>query len=83
MSSYKIQILTALLEGRKLCSNDVFASNSNQYFNEIKTQGVELVETYVENISNTGRHKKRWLYQSIENIERAKKLLYKLQKNRR
>ena len=83
MGTYKEQILEALLEGRKLCSNDVFASNSNQYFNEIKKSGIELIEVYKDNISNKGHHKERWLNQSIENIERAKNLLEKLkQKNR-
>ena len=77
--SYKARILEALLEGRKLCSNDVFASNSNQYFNQIKQAGIELVETYVKNISNKGKHKLRWLNESIENITKAKKLLKTLQ----
>lgn len=70
-SSHLITILTLLLEGKKLSSNDVFASNTNQYFGQIKKQGIELIEVWKSNDANRGQHKERSLHQTIENIKRA------------
>jgi len=80
-SSHLINILTLLLEGKALSSNDVFASNSNQYFGQIKKQGIELIEVWKPNATNRGQHKERRLHQSIKNIKRAEAYLSKLSNN--
>ena len=77
-STHLITILTLLLEGKKLSSNDVFASNSNQYFSTIKKQGIELIEVWKPNSSNRGQHKERSLHQTLENIKRADSYLNEL-----
>ncbi len=77
-SSHLITILTLLLEGKRLSSNDMFASNSNQYFVQIKKQGIELIEVWKANDTNRGKHKERRLHQSIDNIKRAEAYLCKL-----
>ena len=77
-SSHLITILTLLLEGKKLSSNDVFASNSNQYFGQIKKQGIELIEVWKPNDTNRGQHKERSLHQTIKNIKNAEVYLSKL-----
>ena len=77
-SSYLIIALKLLLKGEKL-SNIPHAKNSNQYFNAIKNHGIELVEAWKPNLTNTGQHKERSLHQTIDNIERAKKYLEALQ----
>jgi len=77
-STHMITILTLLLEGKALSSNDMFASNSNQYFRTIKKQGIELIEVWKPNDTNTGRHKERRLNQTIDNIKRAENYLNKL-----
>ncbi len=69
-----------LLAGKKVVAEDSLASNANQYFRTIKKHGVELVEVWKPNITNAGRHKERSLYQTLENIDRAKKYLESLQK---
>ena len=76
--SYLIWALNALLEGKQLNSIPR-AKNSNQYFATIKKHGIELVEVWKPNLTNSGRHKERSLHQTIENIERAKKYLQALQ----
>ena len=81
-SSHMITILTLLLEGKKLSSNDMFISNSNQYFVQIKKQGIELIEVWKRNETNKGKHKERRLHQSIENIKRAEEYLNKLLGNK-
>jgi hypothetical protein len=73
-----IHILSELLQGKSLCSNDIFASNSNQYFNTIKHQGIELIEVWKPNLTNSGKHKDRRLNQTIENIKKAEQYLNKL-----
>lgn len=73
-----ITILTLLLEGKKLSSNDMFASNSNQYFVQIKKQGIELIEAWKANETNRGQHKERSLHQTLENIKRAEVYLDRL-----
>ena len=78
-STHTIRLLKRLLKGDALSSSDLMASNSNQYFRTIKENGIALVEVWVSNHTNSGRHKERSLYQSPENIERAKKYLAKLQ----
>ncbi|MBT5934977.1 hypothetical protein [Sulfurimonas sp.] len=77
-SSYTITILTELLAGKALVSNDMHVSNANQYFCDIKNTGIELVETWDKNHTNNGRHKVRELELSIENIQKAKKYLNRL-----
>lgn len=78
-SSHTIRILKQLLKGDAVTSSDLLASNSNQYFGTIKENGIALVEVWTPNNTNAGRHKERSLYQSSENIKRAKKYLEKLQ----
>ena len=68
-------ILQRLLKGEKMASIDTEYANSNQYYVQIKKQGVELVEVWKDNKTNSGRHKERWINQSIENIQKAKDLL--------
>jgi len=77
-SSHLITILTLLLEGNTLSSNDMFMSNSNQYFNKLKKNGIELIEVWKANDTNRGKHKERRLHQSIDNIKRAEAYLCKL-----
>ena len=78
-SSHIILMMKQLLNGEVLTSSDRLASNSNQYFGTIKKHGIELVEVWKPNLTNTGRHKERSLHQTIENIERANKYLEALQ----
>jgi len=78
-SSHTTRILKRLIAGEALTSSDLMASNSNQYFGIIKENGIALVEVWVQNTTNLGLHKERSLYQSAENIKRAKKYLAKLQ----
>jgi hypothetical protein len=73
--SHTAKILMKLIKGETLISSDVFASNTNQYFGHIKDQGIELIEW---NEPTEGRHLKRKLNLTNENIERAKKYLCKL-----
>jgi tRNA A37 threonylcarbamoyladenosine biosynthesis protein TsaE len=73
--SHTAKILMKLIKGETLISSDVFASNTNQYFGHIKDQGIELIEW---NEPTEGRHLKRKLNLTDENIERAKKYLCKL-----
>ncbi|MDD2267804.1 hypothetical protein [Sulfuricurvum sp.] len=73
--SHTAKILTKLLNGETLISSDVFASNTNQYFGHIKDQGIELIEW---NEPSEGRHLKRRLNYTAENIEKAKKYLARL-----
>jgi len=75
-TSHVINILTRLIKGETLISSDVFASNTNQYFGKIKDQGIELVEW---NTPEEGRHLKRKLNRTAENLEKANKYLYSLQ----
>jgi len=77
-TSYLIIALKGLLNGDKL-SNIPNAKNSNQYFATIKKHGIELVEVWKPNLTNSGTHKERSLHQTLENIERAKKYLETLQ----
>ena len=73
--THAVKILYKILQGETLISSDVFASNTNQYFNQIKNQGIELIEW---NDPTEGRHLKRKLNMTDKNIERAKKYLNKL-----
>ncbi len=72
-------ILNDLISGKTLVSSDMKASNSNQYFNTIKNNGIELIEVYKPNLTNKGRSKHRRLNPTAENILRAKEYLAKLQ----
>ena len=76
--THTVKILERLLVGETISSNDVFASNSNQYFGQIKKNGIALVEVWQKNITNTGRHKERSLYWEKENLLRAENYLKKL-----
>lgn len=78
-SSNLITILIQLLNGETVTSIDRFASNSNQYFRTIKQNGIELVEVWKPNLTNSGRHKERRLHRTIENIKRTEDYLKKLQ----
>ncbi|QOP42983.1 hypothetical protein FJR45_03055 [Sulfurimonas sediminis] len=73
--SHTAKILQKFLAGETVISSDVFASNTNQYFGQIKDQGIELIEW---NDPTEGRHLKRRLNMSDENAERAKKYLNRL-----
>ena len=77
-SSHLITTLKLLLEGKAL-SSIPHAKNFNQYPRTIKKHGIELVEVWKLNLTNSGRHKERSLHQTLENIERAKKYLESLQ----
>ncbi len=68
-----------MIEGKTLSSSDQLASNSNQYFNTVKNNGIALIEVWMPNLTNTGRHKARSLHMEDENVERAKNYLKKLQ----
>lgn len=74
--SHTQKILTRLLRGETLISSDVFASNTNQYFGHIKNQGIELTEW---NDLTEGKHLKRKLNSTLENIDKAKRFLARLQ----
>ncbi len=76
--SHTAKILRRLLQGETLISSDVLASNSNQYFKKIKEQGIQLIE-WIDKLE--GKHKKRKLNFTDENLERAKKYLKKLLKS--
>ena len=78
-TSHLITILKELLNGSTMKSSDQFIVNANQYFVTLKKHGIELVEVWKPNLTNTGKHKERSLYQTIENINRAKKYLEALQ----
>ena len=73
--SHTAKILQKLLDGETLISSDVFASNTNQYFGQIKDQGIELIEW---NDPTEGKHLKRRLNMSEKNIKRAEAYLNKL-----
>ena len=68
-------ILLRLLNGEKMASIDTEYANSNQYYVQIKKQGIELIEVWKDNKTNSGRHKERWLNTTVENIQKAKDLL--------
>ena len=75
-NSYKIKALELFLEYETLTSNVNFLGiNPNQYFCEIKNNGIELIEIRVPNKTNKGTHKERTLLKSQENIIKAKKIL--------
>lgn len=78
-STHLITIMKLLLNGEAVTSIDRLASNSNQYFGTVKKHGIELVEVWKPNLTNSGRHKERSLHQTLENIERAKMYLESLQ----
>lgn len=77
-SSHLISILSDLLNGQRLASIDIKASNSNQYFCTIKNNGIELIEVTKPNLTNKGHHLERRLNQDEENIEKAQDYLNKL-----
>ncbi len=73
---YKIKALELFLEYETLTSSVKFLGiNPNQYFCEIKNNGIELIEIRVPNKTNKGTHKERTLLKSQENIIKAKKIL--------
>jgi len=73
-----ITIMRELLGGKASTSIDAKASNRNQYYGTIKRNGIELIEVWKPNLTNSGRHKERRLHQSPENIKRAEAYLNKL-----
>ncbi|WP_419677626.1 hypothetical protein ACN2EN_08210 [Aliarcobacter lanthieri] len=77
-TTHLINILTQLLEGKKLSSIDIRASNSNQYFCTIKNNGIELIEVTKPNLTNKGYHLERRLNLSDDNLRKAKKYLDRL-----
>lgn len=77
-SSHLINTLNSLLEGKRMSSMDIKASNSNQYFCTIKNNGIELIEVRKPNLTNSNHHLQRRLNPSNENIKRAKKYLNRL-----
>ena len=76
-NSYLIIALKKLLSGETM-SQISGAKNSNQYFNTIKNNGIELIEVWRPNLTNSGQHKERRLHQSLENIRRAEGYLIRL-----
>ena len=75
-NSYKIKALELFLEYETLTSNVNFLGiNPNQYFCEIKNNGIELVEIRVPNKTNKGTHLERTLLKSKKNIIKAKEIL--------
>jgi len=74
--SHIMVIMQELLDGKASTAIDSKASNRNQYYLAIKKQGIKLIEEWVANFNNTGRHKVRSLDPTPENVERAK-LYYK------
>lgn len=77
-TTHLINIFTQLLEGKRLSSLDIKASNSNQYFCTIKNNGIELIEVMKPNLTNRGYHLERRLNPSDNNLKKAKKYLDKL-----
>lgn len=77
-ASHLITLLTMLLDGKSLTSSDFHMVNTNQYFGSIKKRGIELIEVWKPNLTNSGKHKERRLNQSIENIKRANNYLNSL-----
>lgn len=77
-SSHLINILSDLVEGKRLASIDIKASNSNQYFCTIKNNGIELIEVQKPNLTNRGHHLERRLNPTNENMKKAKDYLKKL-----
>ena len=73
--SYTMNILIDLLDGKQLTATDKHYSNTNQYFNNIKKRGIELVEIPVQNKHNSQKHLKRFLAKSELNIKKAKDYL--------
>ncbi len=78
-TSHTITILKKFLSGAALSSNDIFASNSNQYFCGLKDHGIELDEELVPNTDNGYKHKERSLAMDEDNIAKAVSLLRRLQ----
>ena len=76
--THTARILKKLIDGETMISSDVLASNSNQYFVQIKDQGIELVEWFDH---EDGRHKKRKLNRTPENIKKAETYLARLRGN--
>ena len=74
-STHLITILELLLEGKKLSSNDLFISNSNQYFVFLKKQGIALEEVWKPNVKNKGKHKERSLLKTENNLAKARSYL--------
>ena len=74
-SSHTITILKALLAGEALSSNDLFISNANQYFCDIKNTDIELIEIWKQNVTDNGRHKVRKICLNAENIQKTKSYL--------
>ena len=73
--SHTAKILQKMLQGETVISSDVFASNTNQYFGHIKDQSIELIEW---NEPTEGKHLKRKLNMTDDNIKRAEAYLNKL-----
>ena len=78
--SHKLHILKTLLESdvKLTATNFSYISNANQYFCDLKNNGIELIERRVKNKQNNGYHLERSLKRTPENIEKAQKLLEKL-----
>ena len=74
-TSHTMKILIKFLNGETVISSDVFASNTNQYFGHIKDEGIKLIEW---NDPKDGKHLKRKLETSEENIKKAREYLKKL-----
>jgi hypothetical protein len=74
--THTMKILIKFLNGETVVSSDIFASNTNQYFGHIKDEGIKLIEW---NDPKEGRHLKRKLETSEENIKKAREYLRKLE----
>jgi len=78
-SSYLIIALQKLMNEEKL-SSIKDAKNSNQYFNTIKNNGIELIEVWKPNLTNRGRHLERSLNPTEENIHNTTVYLKRLKR---
>ena len=61
-----------MLSGGKIVLSSNGAKNSNKYFCEIKSQGIELIEERRANLSGRGYFLRRRLNPTEENKKRAK-----------
>ena len=78
---YKIKALELFLEYETLTSSVNFLGiNPNQYFCEIKNNGIELIEVRKPNLNNKGSHLERRLNKTNENLDKAKSYLEKLKR---
>ena len=74
-----IKVLQDLINGKSVTFADYRVSNPNQYFKTIKDNGIVLIELWKRNQNNNGKHLLRSLKQELDNKQKAKKYLQRLQ----